>query len=119
PALNQMPVYVRAGAIIPQTPGLQYAMHKPDRIELHVYAGADGSFALYDDAGDGHGYERGEFRRWPLRWDDKARTLVFDVAEGSYAPDEEVAFTIVRHDGMGRGETTVTAVPSQTLSVSF
>ena len=55
-----MPLFVRAGSIIPMGPDLQYAAEKPaDPIELRVYRGADGAFTLYEDENDGYNYEKG------------------------------------------------------------
>lgn len=74
--LERIPLFVRAGAIIPMAEGLQYADQKPDGpLQLHVWRGANGTFDLYDDAGDGYGYERGEYTLTRLRWDDGAGTL--------------------------------------------
>ncbi len=74
--LDRIPLFVRAGGIIPMAEGLQYADQKPETpLEICVWRGADGAFDLYDDAGDGYGYERGEYAATPLRWDDKAGQL--------------------------------------------
>ena len=55
----------------------------PD-ITLTIYPGADGDFILYDDAGDGYGYEQGECARIALHWDDAAHRLTFSARQGSY-----------------------------------
>jgi len=74
--LERMPLFVRAGAVIPMANGLQYAGQPPEGpLEIHVWRGADGAFDLYDDAGDGYGYERGEYALTRLRWDDGAGVL--------------------------------------------
>ncbi|HAG70517.1 MAG TPA: glycoside hydrolase [Lachnospiraceae bacterium] len=78
--LSHIPVFVRAGSIIPMREGLSYASEEPDTpLELHVYAGADGRFTLYEDAGDGYGYEKGEYSLISLEYSDKDRIL--DIAE--------------------------------------
>ena len=83
--LDAMPLYVRAGAILPFGPELQYTAEKAaDPVTLCVYAGADGAFSLYEDDGVSYGYERGEFSRIPLRWDDAARTLTIGGRVGGY-----------------------------------
>ena len=119
PALTEMPIYVRAGAIIPLSPGIHYASQTPDVRELHVHAGADGAFTLYDDAGDGHDYESGAFRKWPLNWDDKAHRLTFSAAEGTYGR-ESVSFAVTLHlvDGATRVQT-VTVSPTITQEISL
>jgi alpha-D-xyloside xylohydrolase len=82
---ESMPVYVRAGAIVPVGPELQYTGEKPaDPITLTVYTGANGDFSLYEDDGATYGYERGAFSRIPLRWDDAARTLTIGARTGTF-----------------------------------
>jgi alpha-D-xyloside xylohydrolase len=82
---DAIPLYVRAGAIIPFGPELQYTGEKPaDPITLCVYAGADGAFTLYEDDGLTYGYEKGAFARIPLRWDDTARTLHIGARTGTF-----------------------------------
>lgn len=74
--LDRLPLFVRAGSIIPMAEGLQYADQKSDGpIELRVYPGADAALELYDDAGDGYGYERGEYTLRRFAWDDARREL--------------------------------------------
>jgi len=83
--LNRIPVYVRAGAILPLGPEVEYADQKPaDPIELRIYQGADGMFDLYDDNGDGYEYEQGERAVIPIRWDDTSKTLTIGRRSGSY-----------------------------------
>ena len=83
--LDEFPLYVRAGSIVPYGPDVQYADEKPwDDLEVVVYPGADGSFTLYEDAGDGYGYEQGEYTETVFRWDDAARTLTVEARKGAY-----------------------------------
>jgi alpha-D-xyloside xylohydrolase len=82
---DAIPLYVRAGSIVPLGPELQYAGEKlADPITLWVYAGADGAFSLYEDDGLTYGYEKGALARIPLRWDDAARTLTIGRREGTF-----------------------------------
>lgn len=84
--LDRIPVFVRAGSILPTGPQVTYAAEKLDGpITLTIYAGADGAFTLYDDAGTTYAYERGEFSRIPLAWDQSTRTLTIGDRAGSYA----------------------------------
>jgi len=79
-------VHVRAGAIIPAGPEIQYTDEKPaDPITLYVYDGADGAFTLYEDDGLTYGYERGQFARIPLHWNDATKTLTIGKREGTFA----------------------------------
>jgi len=83
--LDEIPVHVRAGSIVPFGPELSYMGEKPaDPIVLYVYAGADGAFTLYEDDGLTYGYERGELSRIPIAWDDATRTLTVGQREGSF-----------------------------------
>ena len=82
---ESIPVFVPAGAIVPFGPELEYTGEKAaDPITIQVYAGADGAFTLYEDDGTTYGYERGEFARIPLRWDDATRTLTIGARDGSF-----------------------------------
>jgi alpha-D-xyloside xylohydrolase len=83
---DQIPLYVRAGSIIPFGPELQFTGQKPaDPITLRVYTGADGQFDLYEDDGLTYQYEKGAFSVIPIRWDDKAGRLTIGPRTGSFA----------------------------------
>ena len=74
--LDRIPVFVRAGSILPVGPVRQHALEESaEPVELRVYAGADGEFDLYDDAGDGYGYEKGAYGVTHLQWDDRESRL--------------------------------------------
>jgi alpha-D-xyloside xylohydrolase len=74
--INVIPLYARAGSILPLGPVKQYAMEATDQpLTLRIYAGADCAFDLYEDAGDGYGYEKGEYAWLHLQWNDAARSL--------------------------------------------
>ena len=60
--IETMPLYIKAGSIVPMGPYLQYANEKPaDPIELRVYAGADADFVIYEDENDNYNYEKGSY----------------------------------------------------------
>lgn len=83
--LATMPLYVRAGAIIPMGPRLQYVDEKPaDPIELRLYRGADGQFELYEDEGDSYRYEQGACATIPIAWNEAAQTLVIGQRQGRF-----------------------------------
>jgi alpha-D-xyloside xylohydrolase len=83
---DQIPVFVRAGSIVPYGPAMQYVAEKPcDPITLYVYAGADGEFTLYEDQGTTFDYEKGAFSEIPIRWNDKTGTLIIAARIGSFA----------------------------------
>ncbi len=83
--LARMPLYVRAGSIVPVGPDIQHTADKPGApITLLVFTGADGSFDYYEDDGVSYGYERGEFARVPMRYDAAKGALVIGARSGSY-----------------------------------
>jgi len=83
--LDRIPLFVRAGSILPMGPQIEYASQDPaGPIELRIYRGADGKFDLYEDAGDGYEYEKGEHSVIPLRWDDRTSSLIIGSRQGSY-----------------------------------
>ena len=83
--LSKLPINVRAGSILPLGPFEQYTSEKPaDPIELRVYPGANGSFELYEDAGDGYAYGRGERSSIPFKWNDARRELTIGARQGSF-----------------------------------
>ena len=82
--LATMPLYVRAGAVIPFGPVRQYTADPVDEpVELVVYPGADGRSSFYEDDGISLGYQRDEWMRIVLAWNDADRTLTLRLAEGS------------------------------------
>jgi len=83
--LERMPLFVRAGSILPMGPQIEYAAEAPaGLIELRIYRGADGKFDLYEDAGDGYEYETGQHSVVPIRWDDRSSVLTIGAREGSF-----------------------------------
>lgn len=83
--LADVPLYVRAGSIVPLGPDVQYATEKPwDALTLCVYPGTDGSFVLYEDEFDNYNYERGAYTEIPMTWDDASRSLTIGARRGSY-----------------------------------
>jgi alpha-D-xyloside xylohydrolase len=83
--LDRIPVHVRAGSIVPLGPVVQYAAERPDApLELRIYPGADGDYTYYEDAGEGWGYERGEYALTDMHWDDAARRLTIAPRRGTY-----------------------------------
>jgi alpha-D-xyloside xylohydrolase len=83
--LERMPVFVKAGAIIPMGPVMQYTGQKPDApLTLYVYTGANGAFELYEDDGLTYGYERGEFSRIPFTYDEATGKLTFGARSGAF-----------------------------------
>ncbi len=82
--LSQMPLFVRAGSIVPMGPAIQYATQSVDPLEIRVYPGQNASFTIYEDAGDGYDYEQGQFSQIPLTWNDTAKTLTIGARTGAF-----------------------------------
>jgi alpha-D-xyloside xylohydrolase len=83
--LSRTPLFVKAGAILPLGPRVQYSGEHPAApIELRVYPGADGAYQFYEDAGEGWDYEKGGFSVMPITWNDKKRTLTIDNLRESF-----------------------------------
>jgi alpha-D-xyloside xylohydrolase len=84
-SLDVIPLYVRAGSIIPTGPDVQYSTEKPwTELTLHIYPGTDGTFTLYEDEFDNYNYERGAYAEIPITWNDKSRSLTLGARRGSY-----------------------------------
>jgi len=83
--ISHLPMHVRAGSIIPMGPVVSQALEQVDApIELRVYPGADGEYTYYEDAGEGWGYERGEYALTKMRWNDASKTLLIDPRQGTF-----------------------------------
>ncbi len=104
--LDKIPLYVRAGSIIPAGPAVQYAGQKPwDSLQVRIYPGADGQFSLYEDSGDGYDYETGLRSIIRFQWNDNDSELTILPREGSWPgmiPEREFRIVIVR-SGNGDG----------------
>ncbi len=104
--LERMPLFVRAGAIVPLGPDLRYTGEKPaDPLEIRVYPGADSSFVLYEDQGDTYDYEAGARSTIPLRWEDERRALTIGEREGRFPGmlQTRTMRVVVVGDGHGTG----------------
>jgi alpha-D-xyloside xylohydrolase len=82
---ERIPVFVKAGSVIPYGPELQYTSEKrADTITLNVYTGADASFRLYEDEGSDYSYEKGAFSIIPITYSESTRTVVIGSRKGSF-----------------------------------
>ncbi len=83
--LDRLPLYVRAGSILPLGPEEEWSTEKPaDPIELRIYRGADGDFSIYEDENDTYNYEKGVYATIALHWDDGAHTLTIGDRKGQF-----------------------------------
>jgi alpha-D-xyloside xylohydrolase len=83
--LDRLPLYVRAGSIVPLGPDEEWSTEKPaDPIELRIYPGADGEFTIYEDENDNYNYEKGAYATIPLQWNDATRSLTISDRKGQF-----------------------------------
>ena len=82
--LDRIPIYVKAGSILPMGPLIQYAGQSADPLEIRIYRGAGGAFTLYEDEGDSYDYEKGKYSEIPLRWNDTTQQLTIAARKGSF-----------------------------------
>ncbi|MDR0507346.1 MAG: DUF5110 domain-containing protein, partial [Dysgonamonadaceae bacterium] len=83
--IHTIPLYVKAGSIIPFGPKVQYATEKAwDNLEIRIYPGADGEFTLYEDEFDNYNYEKGFYTTITFKWNDRNRTLTVGDRKGSF-----------------------------------
>lgn len=83
--IDIIPLYIKAGSIIPWGPKVQYAAEKKwDNLEIRVYPGANGEFTLYEDENDNYNYEKGMNSTITMKWDDQSKTLTIGDRKGSF-----------------------------------
>jgi alpha-D-xyloside xylohydrolase len=108
--IDILPLYIRAGSIIPMGPLVQYVNEKPDGpIELRIYRGADGTFTLYEDDGRTYAYEKGAYATIPISWNQATQTLTIGQRVGTF-PEmiKERTFNVIFvKDNHGNGVTPV------------
>jgi alpha-D-xyloside xylohydrolase len=83
--LNIIPLYVKAGSMLPIGPDVQYAEEKKwDDLEIRIYPGANGHFVLYEDENDNYNYEKGAFSTIAFDWNDAKKILTINDRKGSF-----------------------------------
>ena len=109
--IDIIPLYVRAGSIVPFGPKVQYSTEKKwNNLEIRIYPGADGEFVLYEDENDNYNYEKGVYSTIKFTWDDANRTLNIADREGTFPGMlKSRKFNIVvvdKENGTGRAQST-------------
>ena len=121
-ALDEFPLFVRAGAIVPLGPVVEHTGQHPDAPwEVRIYPGADASFTLYEDDGETYRYERGERATTALRWDDARRALHIGAREGRYpgmAMRRELRVSLVAAPGQA-GQSHTVSYTGRALTLRF
>jgi alpha-glucosidase (family GH31 glycosyl hydrolase) len=84
--LTKMPVFIRAGGILPIQPYMDDSTQKSvDPLTLNVYTGADGTFSLYEDNGEGLDYQHNKYALTPISYSQRQSTIQIEAAQGRYA----------------------------------
>ncbi|MBS1662297.1 MAG: DUF5110 domain-containing protein [Bacteroidetes bacterium] len=107
-----LPLYVRAGSVIPMGPRMEYATEKPaDTLELRVYPGANGQFTLYEDENETYNYEKGQFATIDFGWNDANKTLTIGDTKGTFPGQlkKRVFKIVIVSEGKGIGEAAAVA----------
>jgi len=99
--IDILPLYVKAGTILPWGPDVQYATEKKwDNLEIRIYPGADATFTLYEDEFDNYNYEKGAYSEIPFVWNNASRKLTIGARNGAYPGMlEKRTFTVTLQDG--------------------
>ena len=111
--IDVMPLYVKAGSILPWAPKVQYATEKKwDNLEIRIYPGANGEFTLYEDEDDNYNYEKGLNSTISMKWDNQTKTLTIGERKGTFAgmlTNRKFNFVLVQKGngaGVAQGKTT-------------
>jgi len=83
--MDKLPLFVRAGSILPMGPNMEWSTQKPaDPIEIRIYPGADADFTFYEDENDNYDYTKGKHATIQLHWNDQAKTLTIGARQGTF-----------------------------------
>jgi alpha-D-xyloside xylohydrolase len=118
-SFETMPLFVRAGSIIPMGPFVQYSTEKSDPLEIRIYPGADGDFTLYEDENDTYNYEKGVYSLITFHWNNVQKTLTISDRKGEFSGMIKTrTFNIVLvNENKGIGVAT-TEIPYKTITYS-
>lgn len=98
--LDRIPLFVKAGTILPMKEGMQYAQDREEApVILQIFPGADGSFTLYEDGGNDYRYEEGHYQTILLTWRDQEKTLTIHESQGSYAGCPKERDFVIQRNG--------------------
>ena len=114
-SLETIPIFVRAGSVLPLGPEVQHTGEDAfGPLEVRIYAGADATFDLYEDDGDGYGYEQDEFSTTTLQWSESERHFTIRERLGRFPgmPATRAVLPVVI-DGYGVDAPHVPAVAPQ------
>ena len=109
--LDKIPLFVKAGSIIPLGKIIQSSTEKSETLEIRVYKGANGEFTLYEDEGDNYNYEKGKYSTISFRWNEKTQSLTIAKKQGDF-PDRlkkrilNIVF-VTESEGVGTAMSTI------------
>ncbi|WP_294234560.1 TIM-barrel domain-containing protein [uncultured Chryseobacterium sp.] len=115
--IQSIPLYIKAGSIIPFGPEVQYATEKKwDNLTLKIYPGTDADFVLYEDEFDNYNYEKGAFTEIPFHWNEKSKTLTIEARKGKFSGMmEKRNFSLLFPDGQQK----TVSYSGKNISISF
>ncbi|MEK6781474.1 MAG: glycoside hydrolase family 31 protein [Bacteroidota bacterium] len=83
--IHKLPVFIKAGAILPMQRAVSHTKEKVDQLDLHIYAGKeDSSFELYEDDGSTFRYQTGAFSKRSIHFRSAKKKIILDETEGSF-----------------------------------
>jgi alpha-D-xyloside xylohydrolase len=83
--IDRIPLYIKAGTILPLGDAVQYAGEKNrNTLNLYVFPGANAEFVLYEDENDNYNYEKGVYSTITMKWNDRTKTLVIGKRQGEF-----------------------------------
>jgi len=118
--LDTLPVYVRAGSIVPMGPAVHYVTERPDApYEIRIFPGADAKFTIYEDDGETYDYEKGQHAIYDLVWHDAAQALTIGAREGAFpGMIAQRKLTIVLMTPGSASSAATATVPTRTVTYS-
>jgi alpha-D-xyloside xylohydrolase len=118
---GRMPLYVRAGSILPVGPDMQWSDEKPaEVIDLYVYAGADAEFTLYEDENVNYNYEKGEYAMIEFAYDDESKILTIGKRRGEFPGMlKERTFNVIPVSRTGKGNAVIVRYIGDTVELSL
>jgi alpha-D-xyloside xylohydrolase len=116
---GRMPLYVRAGSILPVGPDMQWSDEKPaEVIDLYIYAGADGSFTLYEDENVNYNYEKGAYAVIDFSYDEASRTLKIGKRRGEFPGMlKKRTFNVIPVSRQGKGRPVAVEYTGEDISI--
>jgi len=118
---DRMPLYVRAGSVVPFGPEMQWSDEKPaEVIDLYVYQGADGSFTLYEDENVNYNYEKGAYAMIDFYYDEASKTLKIGERQGEFPGMlKERTFNVIPVSKAGKGAAQSVRYTGEAVEVSL